>query len=70
MIRAVIDYQRCEACQPCQARLACKTRAIVKIDPDEAPYIAYERCSGCSACVRACTCEAIVMRQVNGTIMS
>jgi Pyruvate/2-oxoacid:ferredoxin oxidoreductase delta subunit len=69
MIRPVIDYQICQACQPCEARLACKTRAIVKIEPDEPPYIAGERCSGCSACVRACTYSAIVMRQTGSTIV-
>lgn len=61
MLRPVINYETCQTCQPCEARLACKTRAIVKLDPDEPPYIAIERCSGCSACVVACVCSAIQM---------
>jgi Fe-S-cluster-containing hydrogenase component 2 len=61
MLVPVIDWDICQACQPCLARGVCKTRAITKIDPDEPPYIAYERCSSCAACVLACCCEAIVM---------
>ena len=62
MLRPVINYEVCQICHPCEARLVCKTRAIVKLDPDEPPYIAIERCSGCGACVGACVCGAIQMR--------
>lgn len=62
MLRPVIDYEACRSCNPCEAKLACKTRAIVKLDPDEPPYIALERCSGCSACIRACAYGVIQMR--------
>lgn len=62
MLRPVIDYEACRSCDPCEAKLVCKTRAIVKLDPDETPYIALERCSGCSACIGACAYGVIHMR--------
>lgn len=68
MIRPVIDFDICQACQPCAARRVCKTRAIVQIDPEEPPYIAIERCSGCSACVQACNCTAISMRPLGSAV--
>jgi Fe-S-cluster-containing hydrogenase component 2 len=46
----------------------CNTRAIVKLDPDEPPFIAIERCSGCSACVVACACGAIQMRNSGSAV--
>ena len=63
MLRPVIDFGACQSCHPCEARLVCNTRAIMKIDPEEPPYIAIERCSGCSACIMACVCGAIKMSQ-------
>lgn len=46
-------------CEPCQARQACNTRAIVRLDPDEPPYIDPSRCTGCVKCVVACIYAAI-----------
>lgn len=68
MLRPVIDYHVCQSCQPCEARLVCNTRAIVKIDPDEPPYIATERCSGCSVCITACVFNAIHMRHAGTAV--
>jgi len=68
MLRPTIDNTLCQACQPCEARLVCETRAIVKIDHDEPPYIAIERCIGCKACVLACLYKAISMFEV-GTLI-
>jgi MinD superfamily P-loop ATPase len=62
MLRPVIDWQLCQACNPCQAMLVCRTRAIVQIDPDESPFIELGRCSGCCACVLACSYQAIIMK--------
>ncbi len=62
MLRPVIDWQSCQVCNPCQAKLVCRTRAIVQIDPDEPPYIELGRCSGCGACVLACCCQAIILK--------
>jgi Pyruvate/2-oxoacid:ferredoxin oxidoreductase delta subunit len=61
MLRPVISLENCLACHPCAARKVCNTRAIVKIDHDEPPYIAIERCNGCALCIPACIFEAIVM---------
>lgn len=55
----VITWADCQLCSPCLAATACKTRAVVRIDYDEAPYIDLSRCSGCAACIQACPCGAI-----------
>jgi Fe-S-cluster-containing hydrogenase component 2 len=68
MLRPLIDYTVCQACNPCEARLACNTRAIVRLDPDEPPYIAIERCSGCSSCVTACVCGAVRMQSMGPAV--
>ena len=68
MIRPVIDFAVCQACSPCKARAACRTRAIVQIDHGDPPYIALDRCSGCSKCVFPCAFQAIAMRQAGGMV--
>jgi MinD superfamily P-loop ATPase len=68
MLRPIIDFDVCQACRPCEARLACNTRAIVNLDPDEPPYIALERCSGCSACVVSCSFGAIQMHNMGTAV--
>ena len=50
---AQIDYARCEACSPCPARKACRTKAIVK--PSD--------CMGCGDCVEECPYEAVSMKE-------
>lgn len=66
MLAPEIDWDLCQVCDPCLARQACKTRAIVKIDPDEPPYIELSRCTSCSQCILACGFAAITMK--NGQV--
>lgn len=70
MLRPEIDWLICQSCDPCEARQVCKTRAIMKIDPDEPAYIELSRCNGCSNCVSACLFNAISMVNVNGSMTS
>jgi MinD superfamily P-loop ATPase len=65
MLRPEINWQICQTCEPCQARLACKTRAILQIDPGEPPYVEIVRCNSCAACVLACCCGAIIMKNAS-----
>jgi MinD superfamily P-loop ATPase len=50
----------CRACPKCVARKVCRTKAIVRIDQDEAPFIDPSRCYGCQVCVTECPFGAIV----------
>ena len=60
MVAPRIVDGHCRGCRVCLARQACKTRAILQDDPDEAPFIDAGRCYGCRACIIACPFEAIV----------
>lgn len=55
-----IDESQCRTCKRCVARKACRTKAILTLDPDETPFIDSSRCHGCMICVPACPFEAIV----------
>jgi len=60
-VPVVVD-ERCLECQKCAARRVCKSKAIVQLDPGEAPMIDAARCFGCQVCVDACPARAIVAR--------
>ncbi len=62
MLRPEIDWDLCQGCIPCEAHYACKTRAIVQIDPGEPVFIDLSRCNTCGLCILACAWSAIVMR--------
>jgi Pyruvate/2-oxoacid:ferredoxin oxidoreductase delta subunit len=55
-----VDMYTCQTCSTCQARLVCKTRAIVQYERGDLPAIEHERCRGCMVCVPACPFGAVV----------
>jgi MinD superfamily P-loop ATPase len=50
----------CLLCPKCRARAVCRSKAIIRLDPDEAPFIDASRCYGCQVCIPACPAGAIV----------
>lgn len=60
-IRLRINDEICHACRRCLAVKVCTVRAIVQIDPDEAPYLDIQRCFDCRLCIGACPFGAIEM---------
>jgi len=67
VIWAEVDWNICRGCDPCQARLACKTRAIVKFAADELAFIEMDRCRGCGKCLQACSFSAIRLNNQRST---
>jgi len=61
MLRASVNWNACRACDPCSARAACRTRAIVQVDAGEPALIDGSRCSGCGACLPVCPYGAIAL---------
>ena len=58
-IHLQIETDHCRACLPCLASSVCKVRAIVRIDPDEPPFLDIGRCYDCRMCISACPFGAI-----------
>jgi len=54
-----IDNGNCQVCSPCLAKAACKVKAIIYVDRDEAPFIDLHRCHGCKLCVPECPFDAV-----------
>lgn len=49
----------CLLCHKCRARAVCRSKAIIQLDPGEAPFIDANRCYGCQVCIPACPAGAI-----------
>ena len=54
-----VDLHVCQTCTTCQARTACKTRAIVQYERGDLPAIDATRCRGCLVCIPACPFGAL-----------
>ena len=55
-----VDGYRCHICRRCLAQQVFKTKAIVRIDCDEPPFIDVHRCRGCKICTAECPFDAII----------
>jgi MinD superfamily P-loop ATPase len=60
---AQVDYKKCRACSKCPARTVCRTKAIIKLDPDEPAVVKPSDCMGCGDCVDACPFDAVAMKE-------
>ena len=56
-----VEAELCHVCPRCAAREACRSKALLRIDRDEPPFIDPSRCYGCRACMAACPHGAIQM---------
>ena len=59
MVKPEVDWELCQGCEPCEARLACTVRAIVRLDPGEPVFIEPSRCNNCLKCIPTCPYQAI-----------
>jgi len=58
-VASVVD-ERCHLCRHCLAQRACRIRALMRMDEDEAPVVDVHRCRGCLLCAVECPYDAIV----------
>jgi MinD superfamily P-loop ATPase len=56
---ARVVEERCHLCRRCLAQRACRIRALMRIDEDEAPVVDVHRCRGCLLCAVECPYDAI-----------
>jgi Fe-S-cluster-containing dehydrogenase component len=60
---AQVDFDSCRACRDCPARKVCRTKALIKMGPDEEATVKPSDCMGCGDCVTACTFGAVAMKE-------
>jgi Fe-S-cluster-containing hydrogenase component 2 len=51
----------CQHCEPCAARQNCRTKALVRLDREESPWVDAGRCYGCGNCIPSCPHGAIAL---------
>jgi MinD superfamily P-loop ATPase len=62
MLLPEIEWDACITSEICEAIKVCKTRAIVRLDPEDPPYIEHALCSSCGECIMACPYSAITLK--------
>ena len=53
--------ERCQRCVDCAARKSCRTKALLRLDSEDAPWVDPGRCYGCGACVFSCPYGAVTL---------
>lgn len=56
---ARVVEEHCHLCRRCLAQRACRIRALMRIDEEEAPVVDVHRCRGCLLCAVECPYDAI-----------
>jgi Fe-S-cluster-containing hydrogenase component 2 len=54
-----VDTMLCQACPRCPARVVCKSKALLQLDPGEHAFVDASRCYGCNVCLPACPSGAV-----------
>lgn len=57
-----VDDNSCRVCRRCAAQAVCHSRALMRIDQDEPPFVDVHRCQGCKICMDRCPANAIILR--------
>lgn len=60
---AQVDFQKCQACRDCPAKKACRTKALIKMGPDEEAIVKPSDCMGCGDCVDPCPYDAVSLKE-------
>lgn len=64
MKKANVDFNKCQVCSKCEARKACPTKALFKLDEDEPATVDIQLCYGCAKCTMECPHNAIYVREL------
>ena len=54
-----VEAEACPACFQCPARAVCRSKALVRLDAGEPPFIDGSRCYGCDLRISECPAGAI-----------
>jgi len=54
-----VDEELCRSCDKCLARAVCKSKALLRLDAGESPFVDASRCYGCNLCIPACPFGAL-----------
>ncbi|MEI6211261.1 MAG: hypothetical protein WCR06_06505 [bacterium] len=59
MTRALINPERCLACEVCEVERVCAFHAVIREARIDKPWIDFLRCSGCLKCKPVCRGQAM-----------
>jgi len=59
MKRAIIEPNRCLGCEECEVVRVCESRAVIREEPTQKPWIDFMNCTGCMKCKTVCRGQAM-----------
>lgn len=59
MMRAMIKPDRCLACVVCEVARRCPSKAVIREEATDKPWIDFLMCTGCLKCKEACRGKAM-----------
>lgn len=56
---AIIDPEKCLACEDCSIMENCARKAVIREEPSDKPWVDAYACNGCLKCMTVCKNAAI-----------
>jgi MinD superfamily P-loop ATPase len=64
---AEVNWELCQGCKKCTARMVCRTRALMRLEGENVMFVETQRCNACGNCLENCQFSAIRIYDSTGS---
>jgi flavoprotein len=71
MKRAMVNPDKCKYCETCAIEENCLSKAVIREEKKDMPWIDFYKCRGCMKCKQFCLYDAVLeeIKPCNGNLL-